>query len=347
VIFDDRNIAEKTLILFERSGAYLCSEAEKAKLEEVMFDKERGVPSMAIVGKTLFDADVDAQARVWATDSMNASRRAAAEAVNAGGGGGGDIVRYGDSAPGAVLDGEGTRVLANAAIQEGGPAMRFGLPVNAFDDARWHGYWASANDVKRNMGFLSLHLNRKVERMLKGLTPEENLGFIRAKEGIKLQPDGTLLQTAEDISPKINAIAIRYQHEITDKLFEVVTGIKPQAVAIIETLGLKDGEKIRRLLRSIQDSPQSFMSKTEAETAGGVAQFRGADIKIVSDAEMLAARRTAGMLNFGPTHDIRPLYEHGYFSHMPIPHEMALLQDQRESLEAMMAMGADSTKVNG
>ena len=52
VIFDDRNIAEKTLILFERSGAYLCSEAEKAKLEEVMFDKERGVPSMAIVGKT-------------------------------------------------------------------------------------------------------------------------------------------------------------------------------------------------------------------------------------------------------------------------------------------------------
>jgi len=52
VIFDDRNIAEKTLILFERSGAYLCTEAEKAKLEEVMFDKERGVPSMAIVGKS-------------------------------------------------------------------------------------------------------------------------------------------------------------------------------------------------------------------------------------------------------------------------------------------------------
>ena len=51
VIFDDRNIAEKALMLFERNGAYLCSEAEKAKLEEVMFDKERGVPSMAIVGK--------------------------------------------------------------------------------------------------------------------------------------------------------------------------------------------------------------------------------------------------------------------------------------------------------
>ncbi|HLO26523.1 MAG TPA: aldehyde dehydrogenase family protein [Geobacteraceae bacterium] len=51
VIFDDRNVAEKALILFERSGAYLCSEKEKAKLEEVMFDKERGVPSMAIVGK--------------------------------------------------------------------------------------------------------------------------------------------------------------------------------------------------------------------------------------------------------------------------------------------------------
>ena len=52
VIFDDRNIAEKALILFERSGAYLCSEAERNKLEAVMFDKERGVPHMAIVGKS-------------------------------------------------------------------------------------------------------------------------------------------------------------------------------------------------------------------------------------------------------------------------------------------------------
>ena len=52
VIFDDRNVAEKSLILFERSGAYLCTEAEKAKLEAVMFDKERGVPDMAIVGKS-------------------------------------------------------------------------------------------------------------------------------------------------------------------------------------------------------------------------------------------------------------------------------------------------------
>ena len=52
VIFDDRNIAEKALILFERSGAYLCSEAERNKLESVMFDKERGVPDMAIVGKS-------------------------------------------------------------------------------------------------------------------------------------------------------------------------------------------------------------------------------------------------------------------------------------------------------
>jgi acyl-CoA reductase-like NAD-dependent aldehyde dehydrogenase len=52
VIFDDRNIAEKALILFERSGAYLCTVAERNKLESVMFDKERGVPDMAIVGKS-------------------------------------------------------------------------------------------------------------------------------------------------------------------------------------------------------------------------------------------------------------------------------------------------------
>ena len=52
VIFDDRNVAKKALELFEKSGAYLCTEAEKAKLESVMFDKERGVPDMAIVGKS-------------------------------------------------------------------------------------------------------------------------------------------------------------------------------------------------------------------------------------------------------------------------------------------------------
>jgi acyl-CoA reductase-like NAD-dependent aldehyde dehydrogenase len=52
VILDDRLIAEKTLKMFEASGAYLCTEAEKAKLESVMFDKERGVPSMSIVGKS-------------------------------------------------------------------------------------------------------------------------------------------------------------------------------------------------------------------------------------------------------------------------------------------------------
>jgi acyl-CoA reductase-like NAD-dependent aldehyde dehydrogenase len=52
VIFDDRSIAEKALILFERSGAYLCTVTERNKLESVMFDKERGVPDMAIVGKS-------------------------------------------------------------------------------------------------------------------------------------------------------------------------------------------------------------------------------------------------------------------------------------------------------
>jgi acyl-CoA reductase-like NAD-dependent aldehyde dehydrogenase len=52
VIFDDRATAEKALRLFAEKGAYLCSEEEKAKLEAVMFDKEHGVPSMAIVGKS-------------------------------------------------------------------------------------------------------------------------------------------------------------------------------------------------------------------------------------------------------------------------------------------------------
>jgi acyl-CoA reductase-like NAD-dependent aldehyde dehydrogenase len=51
VIFDDLLVADDALQLFEKNGAYLCTEAEKAKLEAVMFDKERGVPSMAIIGK--------------------------------------------------------------------------------------------------------------------------------------------------------------------------------------------------------------------------------------------------------------------------------------------------------
>jgi acyl-CoA reductase-like NAD-dependent aldehyde dehydrogenase len=52
VIFDDKATCDKALKLFESKGAYMCTEAEKAKLEQVMFDKERGVPSMAIVGKS-------------------------------------------------------------------------------------------------------------------------------------------------------------------------------------------------------------------------------------------------------------------------------------------------------
>src|SRR6266536_3718268 len=52
VIFDDKATAEKALKLFEQKGAYMATEEEKAKLEKVMFDKERGVPSMAIIGKS-------------------------------------------------------------------------------------------------------------------------------------------------------------------------------------------------------------------------------------------------------------------------------------------------------
>jgi acyl-CoA reductase-like NAD-dependent aldehyde dehydrogenase len=52
VIFDDKDIADKALKLFKERGAYICNEEEKARLEAVMFDKEKGVPSMAIVGKS-------------------------------------------------------------------------------------------------------------------------------------------------------------------------------------------------------------------------------------------------------------------------------------------------------
>ncbi len=52
MIFDDKAIGEKAVKLMVERGAYLVNADEKAKLETVMFDKERGVPAMAIVGKS-------------------------------------------------------------------------------------------------------------------------------------------------------------------------------------------------------------------------------------------------------------------------------------------------------
>jgi acetaldehyde dehydrogenase / alcohol dehydrogenase len=52
LIFDDKAIGEKVVKLMQERGAYLVKADEKVKLEAVMFDKERGVPSMAIVGKS-------------------------------------------------------------------------------------------------------------------------------------------------------------------------------------------------------------------------------------------------------------------------------------------------------
>jgi acyl-CoA reductase-like NAD-dependent aldehyde dehydrogenase len=52
VIFDDRQVAEKALKLFNERGAYICSEEEKAKLAKIMFDPEKGVPSQKIVGQS-------------------------------------------------------------------------------------------------------------------------------------------------------------------------------------------------------------------------------------------------------------------------------------------------------
>jgi len=52
MIFDDQAVCDKAVKLMVERGAYLVNADEKAKLEKVMFDKERGVPAMAIVGKS-------------------------------------------------------------------------------------------------------------------------------------------------------------------------------------------------------------------------------------------------------------------------------------------------------
>jgi acyl-CoA reductase-like NAD-dependent aldehyde dehydrogenase len=52
MIFDDNGTADKAIKMMVERGAYVVNSEEKKKLEAVMFDKERGVPAMAIVGKS-------------------------------------------------------------------------------------------------------------------------------------------------------------------------------------------------------------------------------------------------------------------------------------------------------
>jgi acetaldehyde dehydrogenase/alcohol dehydrogenase len=52
MIFDDKDVCDKAVKLMVERGAYLVNADEKVRLEAVMFDKERGVPAMAIVGKS-------------------------------------------------------------------------------------------------------------------------------------------------------------------------------------------------------------------------------------------------------------------------------------------------------
>ncbi|MEZ4483149.1 MAG: aldehyde dehydrogenase family protein [Syntrophotaleaceae bacterium] len=52
MIFDDQATCDKAVKLLIERGAYLVKPEEKAQLEAVMFDKERGVPAMQIVGKS-------------------------------------------------------------------------------------------------------------------------------------------------------------------------------------------------------------------------------------------------------------------------------------------------------
>ncbi len=52
MIFDDKETCDKAVKMMVERGAYLVNDEEKKKLEAVMFDKERGVPAVAIVGKS-------------------------------------------------------------------------------------------------------------------------------------------------------------------------------------------------------------------------------------------------------------------------------------------------------
>lgn len=51
LIFDDKTLCEQALKMFSERNCYICNEEEKAKLEAVMFDKERGVPTLQVVAQ--------------------------------------------------------------------------------------------------------------------------------------------------------------------------------------------------------------------------------------------------------------------------------------------------------
>ncbi len=52
VIFDDKDVTAKTLQIFKENGAYICNEEERTKLEQIMFDKEKGVVAAPIIGQS-------------------------------------------------------------------------------------------------------------------------------------------------------------------------------------------------------------------------------------------------------------------------------------------------------
>ncbi|APG23952.1 aldehyde dehydrogenase family protein [Syntrophotalea acetylenica] len=52
LIFDDQKIADATLEKFKEKGAYIVNEEEKAKLAEAMFDQEKNIPVLDVVGRS-------------------------------------------------------------------------------------------------------------------------------------------------------------------------------------------------------------------------------------------------------------------------------------------------------
>jgi acetaldehyde dehydrogenase/alcohol dehydrogenase len=52
ILFDDKSTCDKTIAIFKQKGCYVVNAEEKAKLEAVMFDKEKGVSSGNTVGRT-------------------------------------------------------------------------------------------------------------------------------------------------------------------------------------------------------------------------------------------------------------------------------------------------------
>jgi hypothetical protein len=188
------------------------------------------------------------------------------------------------------------------------PAAWFRLPSNVSDHPGWKSYISDLFDMRRRMyGQVRRQFENSFRRIVGDMKPEEYDTLVQAIEGLQRDHETLeLKQTRPDIDPAINEKAKRFRVGITDRMYQTITGNDPKTFAILEDHGLPHTRPQMERLRMLQN---------------------GTVLKNASTAEINAASRLKGMLNFDHTHDLDWKPIEGYFMHRPIDNERAYLED--------------------